>query len=577
MTKPKGKPASREAIAAQAMTLATLQTALERSRALSATRLRDLRSAVRRIADLLGDEPAGIALDMEAISMRLGAVYPLAIGMTAKRFATIRSDFQAAVKVCGVTPVTGKKTLSPAWVELFERLSGRRAHIGLSRLGRYASAHGIKPGEINDEVMTGFIASVRQESLHRHPNKLHRQTTLIWNEAARDPELGLQPVTVASFRGPPTRIEWATLPVAFRQDVDAYLSWCSGSDPFAADARARPLAPDTLRLRQDQIHAAVSALVECGTKRSSIRSLADLVTPNNLKSILRRRLESVGGEENSFNHLLGRVLLQIAREWVKVNPPVLAELKRLVGKLPIPALGLTAKNKRFLRQFDDPHALLRLVQVPEQLWAQVKRDSNPTFRTLAKAQAALGIAILTYMPLRLQNLSDLVFDTHVFIRAESGAISTLELSNGEVKNKTELAFDIPRHVSKMLLEYRDRIAPRIIGHRPKRLFVKADGTPKGARSVARLIAFYTKTRAGIVLSPHQFRHLSARVLLDAQPGAFESVRQILGHKNAQTTVNAYAGIDSRRAARHHQHLIDRAIATQDLSTPRRRRQRAERK
>ena len=451
---------------------------------------------------------------------------------------------------------------------------GRPApRIGLSRLARYASAKGVQPGGINDEVIAGFIASVRQRSLHRHPNKLHRQTTLIWNEAARDPELGLQPVTVASFRGPPTRIEWARLPAAFRQDVDLYLSWGSGSDPFAADARSRPLAPETLRLRRDQIHAAVSALVECGTKRSSIRSLADLVTPNNLKSILRRRLEGVGGEENTFNHLLGRVLLQIASEWVKVDPPVLAELKRLVGKLPVPALGLTAKNKRFLRQFDDPNALLRLVQLPEQLWAQVKRDSRPSFRTLAKAQAAVAIAILTYMPLRLQNLSDLAFDTHLFIRAGSSAISTLELSNGEVKNKTELAFDIPPRVVKMLLEYRDRIAPRIIGHRPARLFVKADGTPKGARSVARLIAFYAKTHGGIVLSPHQFRHLSARVLLDAQPGAFETVRQILGHKNAKTTVNAYAGIDSRRAARHHQHLIDRAIATQDSSMPRPKRRR----
>ena len=279
----------------------------------------------------------------------------------------------------------------------------------------------------------------------------------------------------------------------------------------------------------------------------------------------------MGGEENSFNHNLGCVLLQIAREWVKVDPPVLAELKRLVGKMPVPAMGLTDKNKRFLRQFDDPKALLRLVQLPEQLWAEVKRDSKPSFRTLAKAHAALAIAILTYIPLRVQNLSDLAFDTHLFLRAGTGAISTLELSNGEVKNKRDLAFDIPHAVAKMLLEYRDRIAPRIIGHRPARLFVKVDGTPKGQRSVARLIAFYAKRRAGIVVSPHQFRHLSAKVLLDAQPGAFETVRQLLGHKNDQTTVNAYAGIDSRRAARHHQHLIDKAIA--DASLPRLRRQR----
>jgi hypothetical protein len=239
-----------------------------------------------------------------------------------------------------------------------------------------------------------------------------------------------------------------------------------------------------------EIHAAASALVECGVKPASIRSLADLVTPNNLKSILRRRLESVTGENNSFNHNLGRVLLQIAREWVKVDPPVLSELKRLVGKVPVPALGLTSKNKRFLRQFDDPKALQRLVQLPEKLWAEV-RDSNPSFRTLAKAQAALAIAILIYMPLRVQNLSRLAFDTHLFLRAGRSAISTLELSSGEVKNKRDIAFDIPPSVTKMLLEYRDRIPPRIIGHRPERLFVKVDGTPKGARSVALLIARHT--------------------------------------------------------------------------------------
>ena len=47
---------------------------------------------------------------------------------------------------------------------------------------------------------------------------------------------------------------------------------------------------------------------------------------------------------NSFNHNLGSVLLQIAREWIKVDPHVLAELKRLVGKMPAPVMGLTDKN-----------------------------------------------------------------------------------------------------------------------------------------------------------------------------------------------------------------------------------------
>lgn len=103
---------------------------------------------------------------------------------------------------------------------------------------------------------------------------------------------------------------------------------------------------------------------------------------------------------------------------------------------------------------------------------------------------------------------------------------------------------------------------KIIGHRPERLFVNADGSAKSQATIAWLIANYLKRRAGIVLTPHQFRHLSAKVLLDAEPGSFETVKQLLGHKSIKTTIGAYAGIDSRRAARHHQRLVEQALAAQ---------------
>jgi integrase len=215
----------------------------------------------------------------------------------------------------------------------------------------------------------------------------------------------------------------------------------------------------------------------------------------------------------------------------------------------VPPPGLTDKNKRFLRQFDDPDALRRLVGLPDKLWAEVKRDSRPSFRTLAKAHVAIAIAILTYLPVRLQNLSDLTFDTHLFLNAGAGATSTLELSNGEVKNKRELAFDVPPRLTKMLLEYRDRIAPKILGHRPKRLFVNRDGRPKSSRSIATFILTYARNRAGLALSPHQFRHLAQRFCY-AQPG-FQIVSQLLGHKNEQTTVNV----------RRHRHLARLVITS----------------
>jgi integrase len=442
-----------------------------------------------------------------------------------------------------------------------EQLSSKRAHLGLSRFAHYASAYGIEPKEVNDAAIEGFISAVRDGSLHRKPNDLHRKVTLIWNEVAK--LSGLQLVTLASFRAPIKRFDWTQLSRSFQQDVERYREWCSGTDVFAADARSRPLAARTLKLRGNQIHATITALVDSGVKSHTIEALADLVSPENFKRVQRQRLQAVGGSENAFNRNLAEVLVQIGREWVKLRPGELAELTELAGKVPMPKPGLTPKNKAALRQFDDPAALRRLIDLPKRLWAEVKQEKNPNFRTLAKAQAALGVAILSYMPVRPGNLNDLAFGINLFIREEPGAISSLELSAGEVKNQeTEVAFDIPAQVAKMLIEFRNRIAPKVIGHRPERVFVNADGTPRSQKTVAWLIKTYIARRAGILLTPHQFRHLNAKILLDAEPGSFETVKQLLGHKNIKTTTNFYTGIDSRRAGRHQQRLIERASNAQ---------------
>jgi hypothetical protein len=116
-----------------------------------------------------------------------------------------------------------------------------------------------------------------------------------------------------------------------------------------------------------------------------------------------------------------------------------------------------------------------------------------------KAQAAIAVGILCYMPIRPQNLWALKFDEHIVLHEGPGSISSLELSPSEVKNRTEIAFDIPPHLAKMLVEYRNRIAPKVIGRRPDRLFVKADGTAKNQwPSLAD--QNYLRKRAGLKLA-----------------------------------------------------------------------------
>ena len=64
-------------------TLATLLAALESHSGLSETRRRDLRSAVKRVAHLLGNTPVAIPLAMDTIREGLGGVNPIAAGLLA--------------------------------------------------------------------------------------------------------------------------------------------------------------------------------------------------------------------------------------------------------------------------------------------------------------------------------------------------------------------------------------------------------------------------------------------------------------------------------------------------------------
>jgi hypothetical protein len=81
------------ACARSSPSLATVLDGLSQSSALSEIRLRDLRSAVKRVAELLGNVPAAIPLNMQTIQAELSTVNPIAVGMTAKRLTNIPLRF----------------------------------------------------------------------------------------------------------------------------------------------------------------------------------------------------------------------------------------------------------------------------------------------------------------------------------------------------------------------------------------------------------------------------------------------------------------------------------------------------
>ena len=103
--------------------------------------------------------------------------------------------------------------------------------------------------------------------------------------------------------------------------------------------------------------------------------------------------------------------------------------------------------------------------------------------------------------------------------------------------------------------YRNEIAPAVTGKRPDAVFVTWAGKPRTQAAITLAIEKTVLRALGVKLTPHQFRHLAAKIILDEHPGAYELVRQLLGHKNTKTTTNFYAGIDTRRAGRAHADLV----------------------
>jgi integrase len=101
------------------------------------------------------------------------------------------------------------------------------------------------------------------------------------------------------------------------------------------------------------------------------------------------------------------------------------------------------------------------------------------------------------------------------------------------------------------------------------VFVSRSGTPRTQDAIKYGIEKAVLRHLGVKITPHQFRHLAAKIILDANPGAYELVRELLGHKNLQTTTKFYAGIDTRRAGRAHADLITKIRDSKPGRRPRR--------
>jgi integrase len=251
-------------------------------------------------------------------------------------------------------------------------------------------------------------------------------------------------------------------------------------------------------------------------------------------------------------------LRAIAREWAHIDDIAAAKLRVIAAKLPAIVGGLTPKNKRTLRQFDDPQGLRRLMALPAMLMKRAVLEPRGN-RALADAQAAMAVAILLYCPIRIGNLVDLKVGETIRLAPNSRIRGTISLPAEVVKNNIDMEFGLPPAVNNIIRTYFEKVESRVLRSSTAFVFASLDGSRRQQTGLAMLVSRMIFRETGIKMTPHQFRHLAAKNYLDAYPGEYEVVRQFLGHKNMKTTVRFYSGTDVGRAMGHLAKIVEQSM------------------
>ena len=282
----------------------------------------------------------------------------------------------------------------------------------------------------------------------------------------------------------------------------------------------------------------------------TLRSLADLVAPPTVKAILEAYLAAYNGKATVFIANLAGALASIARVWCKRPEPELAQLRRFCKRLDRQRpKGLTEKNMAVIRQVLDERTWRRVQDLPTRLMNEALEETAAFHRAAVNAQIAVAIQILIVAPLRMSNLATISFDENLLRPPGPNGPTHLVIPDYDVKNGVPLEYPLPDKVSRMIDIYCSRFRHHLRGSNGPWLFPGKIGGHKGPEPLSRQISERLWKECGVKMTPHQFRHAAAAIILKHNPGNYELVRRILGHKNLQTTINFYIGLESLEAAR----------------------------
>ena len=377
----------------------------------------------------------------------------------------------------------------------------------------------------------------------------HRSIARAWNASANEnPEWPAQRLTeppVKAQEGP----AWEEFPEGLRRDIDRYLAGLGKIRRGPDGKRSRPCSPKTIKTRRAELVAVARMAVKIGTPIETLKSLAALVDPDVAEPVLDAYWKNNGAEPKVYTIDLAWKLLSLARQ-TGLDEADIERLDDIRASLEEHRHGgLTGKNLALIRQVLTEGIWREVVSLPNALMRQARADqAHAPVKAAVTAQLAVAIAILSFAPVRLTNLVSIELEKNLIKPGGPESPFWLVFSHYDVKNRVNLEFSFDEGLTRLIDEYIHEFRPTLVrGSNAAWLFPGVAGKPKTANMFSTQITERIQKATGVRMTAHQFRHACAAIYLKHHPGDYETVKRLLGHRNIQTTINFYCGLETTQA------------------------------
>lgn len=348
-------------------------------------------------------------------------------------------------------------------------------------------------------------------------------------------------------------MEDGTYPDSFHADLDALMKRLETPDPLDPRGPQKALRPQTLFQYRRQVLRFAAELVHSGMEPDLLINVRVLLDPGHAEQGLRHMLLANDNQSNRFIADTAGLLRNLGRI-MNLDDEVREQLSNLAKRLKMPVQkGMTKKNRDRLRVLLDPHVLGKLLTLPEKLFKGAGGSEKPYVQALA-CEDAVAIALLLYCPIRAKNLVSINLDQHIQRPGDGRAY--LVFNDEDTKTGQPIEFEIPQEVLRMIDRHLATRSPAMCPAGTPWLFPRRNGaghvTPDelSGRMRRRI-----HREVGIEMNAHLFRHLSVMLWLEANPGAYEAARRLLGHADVSQTINLYSGLETRSAMAQFSDLI----------------------